>query len=87
MVNAVNGSASVTRPRAGRRVVRRRQSTLDQAWATVLADLPPEMRPAMVAYVDAKRAEYDARNALSDLATRHGVRWLQLNDVAQRLAF
>jgi hypothetical protein len=87
MVNAVNGSSTVNKPRTGRRVVRRGEGTLDQAWSTVLADLPPEMRPAMRAYVEAKRAEFDARDALSTLATRHGVRWYQLNNLAQKLAF
>ena len=52
-----------------------------------MVDLPPEMRPAMGAYVDAKRAEFEARDALSTLATRHGVRWYQLNNLAQKLAF
>jgi hypothetical protein len=54
---------------------------------TVLVNLPPEMRPAMVAYVGAKRAEFEARDALSTLATRHGVKWYELDGLSQKLAF
>ncbi|HSZ43995.1 MAG TPA: hypothetical protein VK823_01580 [Streptosporangiaceae bacterium] len=45
------------------------------------------MRPAMVAYVGAKRAEFEARDALSTLATRHGVKWYELDGLSQKLAF
>jgi hypothetical protein len=82
-VNTVNGT--VQQPRLGRRVVRR--SAIDQAADTALAELPAEVRPAVIAYVDAKRAEYEARLALSSLMTRNGLRWRDVDVIAHKLAF
>jgi hypothetical protein len=58
---------------SGRRVVRRRaRPALDEAY-DALAGLPPEIRPEIIAYADAKQAEYEARSVLSTEMTRHGV--------------
>jgi hypothetical protein len=77
-------TVTITPPR--RRVVHRR-SALDKAYDAVLADLPVEIRPAVRAYAEAKRAEYDARSALSTELTRHGLRWMPVDDLARSLAF
>lgn len=54
-------ATTVQRPGSGRRTVRRRaRPTLDTAYETALSELPPEIRPTMIAYVDAKRAEFEA---------------------------
>lgn len=80
-------TSTVHQPRSGRRVVRRRRPALDAAYDVALSELPPELRPAMVAYVTAKRHEYEARLVLSTAMTRHGVRWHQVDDIARHLAY
>lgn len=80
-------SATVKTSRTGLRVVRRPRPTVDQAWATVLADLPAEVQPAMRRYAEAMRAEFDARSALSSLMTRHGLKWHQIDRLAHTLAY
>jgi hypothetical protein len=67
------------------RVVRRRGKSLAEDAA--LADLPEELRAAMVTYVLAQRAEYAARSAVSDHLTRHGMRWHQVEAISRKLAF
>jgi hypothetical protein len=80
--------STVQTSRSGRRqVVRRARPTLDQAWATALADLPAELHPAMIEYITTMRAAYDARSALSKLLTEHGVRWSAADRVAHAVAF
>ena len=43
---------------------------------------PVEIRPAMIAYIKAKQAEFTARSALSDGITRDGIRWYQVDRLA-----
>ena len=66
---------------------RRARPTLDAAIDTALAEFDPALRPAIMAYVTAKRHEYEARLALSTAMTRHGVRWHQVDDIARHLAY
>jgi hypothetical protein len=73
--------------RSGRRVVRRARPTLNQAHDEALSGLPPEVRPAVIAYADAKRAEFEARSALSGEMIRHGLHWYEVDCLAQKLAF
>lgn len=80
--------ASTAQPRpTGKRVVRRRRPGLNEAYDAALSDLSPELRPAMIAWVDAWRAEFEARQALSTLMTRHSVKWLDADRIARELAF
>jgi hypothetical protein len=62
-------TSSTVRSTGGRRVVRRRRPALDAAIDTALSDLPVELRRPLIAYADAKRAEYESRSALSTLMT------------------
>ena len=83
-MNTVN---STVRP-AGRRVVRRRaRPALDDAWATVLADFDPALRPAIIEYADAKRAEYEARQSLSAELIKTGVKWRTVDEVTRPLVY
>jgi hypothetical protein len=85
-VNTVNGTVS-SAP-SGRRVVRRRaRPTFDKAWDIALAELPPEIRPAMRAYVEAKQAEFAARSALSTAMTGCGIRRYQVDRLAHELTY
>ena len=80
------GTVQPSRP--GRRVVRRRaRPALEAAYTTVLGELPVAFHPVMIAYVEAKRAEFDARSALSSQMTLHGLRWHQIDRIARELAF
>ena len=85
MVNTVNGTAQT--PSSGRLVRRRARPALDDAWETALSELPPEVRPLLRAWVEARRAEFDARSALSSEMTGHGLRWREVDKVARELAF
>jgi hypothetical protein len=60
---------------------------LERAYDRALQELPAELRPMVVKYADAKRAEYDARSELSAAMTRCGVKWLDVDNAAHRLAF
>lgn len=72
----------------GRRVVRRRaRPAIDKALAVAFEGLPPDIWPELLAYADAKRAEYAGRQALSTAMTRHGVRWHQVNDTVRELVY
>jgi hypothetical protein len=66
-----------------RRVIRR--STLDRAYSTVLADIPPEMHQTVRAYAENMRAGQEIRSELTSMMTRHGVKWWQVDDAASRL--
>ena len=79
--------ATVQPARTGRRVVRRHRPTLDQAWDTVLADLPGELHTPMRRYVEAKRAEFDARHELSTVLSATGTAWYTADRIARELAF
>jgi hypothetical protein len=77
-------TASVTAPR--RRAVRRRaRPSLDTAYDTALSELPPELRVALQIWVEARRAEWAARAALSTLMTRHNYRWREIDRIARQL--
>lgn len=69
MNSAVQGS------RSGRRVVRRKRSTLDQAWNTALADLPPALHKPVRHYIETARTAYEARQDLTSALAGTGVRW------------
>jgi RNase H-fold protein (predicted Holliday junction resolvase) len=79
-VNAVNGT--VRPPHTGRRTVRRARPAIDQAYEKALPDLAPELRVGLVAFVDARKSEREARNALSTVMTRHGQRELEIEKLA-----
>jgi hypothetical protein len=51
-----------------------------------LSELPIEMRPAVLEYVAARRAEHDARQALSSLMTRFGYRWREVDALATKVS-
>jgi hypothetical protein len=70
-----------------RQVVHRRRArpVLDKAIDTALADIPPEMRPAVIQLADSIRAQQGIRSQLSDLGSRFGIRWFTINAAAQRL--
>lgn len=72
---------------SGRWVVRRRRPTLDEAYGVALSELPVELRQPMITYVAAKRAEFEARQALSTLMPRHGCRWPEIDAIARDLAY
>jgi hypothetical protein len=55
------------------------------AYDTALSELPLEVRPAVRAYAEARRAEYEARSALSDLMITHRLRWLDVERLARTL--
>ena len=74
-----------TTPRSSRREVRRSRPTIDQAWDIALAELPPDVRPAMIAYVEARQAEYGARLALGDKMIPHRLRWYDVDRLAHKL--
>lgn len=84
-MNTVNSTVQAAGP--GRRVVRRKPPALDDAWATVLADFDPALRPAIIEYADAKRAEYEARQSPSAELTRAGCRWRDVDPVVNKLLF
>jgi hypothetical protein len=84
-VNTVNSTVQPTR--SGRRVVRQARPALDDAINVVLAEFDPALRPAIIAYADAKRAEYEARSALSTEMTRHGVRWRAVDAITGKLVY
>jgi hypothetical protein len=72
---------------SGRRVVRRKRPALDSAYDVALSGLPVELRQPMITYVAAKRAEFEARQALSVLMSSHGRRWLEIDAIARELAY
>ena len=84
-VNTVNGTVRPAGP--GRRAVRRARPALDESIDVVLAEFDPALRPAIIAYADAKRAEYEARSALSTEMTRHGVRWRAVDAITGKLVY
>jgi hypothetical protein len=81
IVNTVNGIVHPSR--SGRRVVRRARPTLDAAYDAALAELPPGMHPAMIAWLDARQTEYETRLALSTVMTTNSVRWHTVDRVAR----
>jgi hypothetical protein len=70
-VNTVN---STVRP-AGRRVVRRKQPALEDAWDAALSELPPEIRPLVQQYAENVRQGQEIRSELSTVLTRNRMRW------------
>jgi hypothetical protein len=80
-------SGTVPSAGSGRRVVRRRRPTLDEAYDVALSELPAELRQPMITYVAAKRAEFGARQTLSTLMPRHGCRWLEIDAIARDLTY
>jgi hypothetical protein len=69
-----------------RRVVRRR-STLERAYGTVLGDLPEELRPLVLAYVDNMREGQRVRSELTTALSRTGLRWRDVDTAARELAY
>ena len=80
-----NGTVQPTQ--SGRRVVRCKRPTLDEATGAALGDLPVDLRQPLINYADAKRAEYDARSALSALLTKNRMRWREIDDVVRELTY
>jgi hypothetical protein len=81
MNSTIQGSRS-----GHRRVVRRAKLTLDQAWATALSDLPPELHPLVRRHVEAMQAANKARGDLTQAMSHYGVRWRDVDRVTIRLA-
>jgi hypothetical protein len=80
--------STVQSPRAPRRrVVRRRQSALDKAMAVAFDGLPPDIWPDLMAYADAKRAEYEGRLALGTALSAHHLRWRQADDAIRKIVY
>ena len=74
--------------RTGRRVVRpRARPAIDKAMAVAFEGLPPDIWPELLAYVDAKRAEYESRQALSTAKSRHRVSWHQVDAAVRDLVY
>ena len=85
-VNTVN--SAVHPLKSGRRVVRRRaRPALDHAIETALAEFDPALQPAIIAYADAKHAEYEARQALSTEMVKTSTRWRDVDPVVRKLAY
>jgi hypothetical protein len=61
--------------RTGRRVARRARPTLDKAWSTALADLPPVLHEPVRRYIETARTAYEARQELTSALGGTGVRW------------
>lgn len=76
---------TVCQPRSRRVVRRRARPTLDAAIDTALAELPVELRPLAIQYVDNIRQGQEIRMALSTALTRTGCRWRQLDAAVQPL--
>jgi hypothetical protein len=67
-------------------VVRRRaQPTLDRAYEIVLAEMPVELRPLIIRYVDNMREGIEIRSALTTAMTRANLRWTTVDQVARSL--
>lgn len=63
-------SSSVRPAGSGRRLVRRRaQPTLDKAVAVAFEGVPVELHQPLLAWADARRAEFETRQALSTAMT------------------
>jgi hypothetical protein len=45
------------------------------------------MHPAMRAYIEARRAEYEARLALGTALTQNGLRWSAVDRLAHKLTY
>jgi hypothetical protein len=67
--------------------VRRRRPALDEAVDAALADFDPALRPAIIAYIDAKRAEYQSRQALSAEMIKTSTRWRDVDRIAAQLLY
>jgi len=78
---------STVKPTGSRRRVVRRRAAIDEAVDTALSEFDPELRPKIIAYADAKRAEFEARSALSSEMTRHGVRWRSIDAVTSKIVY
>jgi hypothetical protein len=50
-----------------------RRSALDTSWDIALADFPPELHPHIPRYYEARRAEQQARGALTVAKARHRI--------------
>jgi hypothetical protein len=78
--------ASTVSYQSGRRVVRRRaRPALDGAYDSALSELAPELRVALVHWVQARSAEQAARSALSTAMTTNGMRWLEAEHIARSI--
>jgi hypothetical protein len=73
-------------PRPARRRVVRRCSTLERAYGTVLGDLPEELRPLVLAYVDNMAEGQRVRSELTTALTNAGLRWRDVDQAARALA-
>ena len=78
-------TASITVP--SRRIVRRRaRPTFAQAYDIALAELPIEIRPLVIRYIDNMREGQEIRLALSTDMTRiGGVRWYDIDGAVRSL--
>jgi hypothetical protein len=73
---------------SGRRVIRRHtRPTLDQVWATVLADFDPALHEPIRRYAETQAAAFAARSALSTLLTQSGLRWIAVDSAVRELAY
>lgn len=73
-------------PTPTRRVVRRRSwPALDEAADNALAELPAELRPLTIRYIETMLAANEARGELSTAMTWHNVRWADVDRVARAL--
>jgi hypothetical protein len=80
--------ATVPSPQSRRRVVQRTATpAIDKAMAVAFEGLPPDIWPELLAYVDAKRAEYESRQALSTAKSRHRVSWHQVDAAVRDLVY
>ena len=75
-----------TAPALARRRVVRRRGTLERAYGTVLGDLPEELRPLVLAYVDNMRKGQRVRSELTTALSRTGLRWFDVDKAARELA-
>jgi hypothetical protein len=67
-------------------VVRRRaQPTLDRAYEIVLAEMPVELSPLIIRYVDNMREGIEIRSTLTTAMTRANLRWTTVDQVARSL--
>lgn len=79
--------ASTVKAHPSRRRVVQRRGTLDRAYDIALADLPPELRPAIITWIEARRTEYELRSALQTQMSRNNLRWGQVEKIGRELAY
>jgi hypothetical protein len=63
-----------------------RPVAIDEAWDAVLSEFDPALREPIRRY-DAKRAEYEAKSALSTAMIRTGTRWREADAVTGKIIY